>query len=78
MVSGEDVGDTAVRLDQIKARLGSIAPSRMATLPKSVQRLLEVDMPKLIEIVETANVCLVRGWCAGISVSLCHGMQAIC
>lgn len=46
-------------LDKIKARLHSIAPSRMATLPKSVQVLLEQDMPALIRV---ANVAVSLGW----------------
>lgn len=42
-------------LNGIKARLGSIAPSKMNELPKSVQRLLEDDMPRLIAIAEAAD-----------------------
>lgn len=44
-------------LDDIKARLGSISPARMNEMPKSVQRLLEVDMPRLIEVAEAAIPC---------------------
>jgi hypothetical protein len=45
-------------LDKIKARLHSIAPSRMATLPKSVQRLLEEDMSRLIQVIEVTGIVL--------------------
>lgn len=36
------------RIDAIRARLGSIPPSRLAQLPGSVQRLLELDIPWLL------------------------------
>lgn len=45
-------------LNAIKSRLGSIAPSRLYSLPMSVQKLLSDDMPALIEEIETARkVC---------------------
>lgn len=40
-----------LNLNSLAARLYSIPPSRMATFPLSVRRLLEEDMPMLIEIV---------------------------
>lgn len=46
-------------LDAIKARLGSIPPAKLNGLSKSVQRLLEEDMPKLIEVA----ALLVEGVC---------------
>lgn len=42
-------------LTEIKARLGSIAPSKMNEFPRSVQRLLEEDMPRLIRVVEAVE-----------------------
>lgn len=43
-------------LDAIKARLGSISPTRMAELSPATRVLLTEDMPKLIEFVEVAQV----------------------
>ncbi len=42
-------------LDAIKARLGSVAPLTRRCFPRSVQRLLDEDMPKLIEISRQAK-----------------------
>jgi hypothetical protein len=45
-------------LDKIKARLGSLSAARINEMPKSAQHLLEVDMPRLIKIVETVQWCI--------------------
>lgn len=42
-------------LNAIKSRLGSIAPSRLYSLPLSVQKLLSDDMPALIEEIEAGR-----------------------
>lgn len=39
-------------LDKIKARHGSLSPSRLNEMPISAQRLLESDMPRLIQCAE--------------------------
>lgn len=39
-------------LDSIKARLGSVGPMKRYQCGKSVSRLLDADMPKLIKIAE--------------------------
>lgn len=39
-------------INAIKARLGSIAPSMMDTLPPKVQQLLKEDIPALIKLVK--------------------------
>lgn len=39
-------------LDSMKSRLSSISPSAMEKLPTAVQKLLTVDMPALIMLVE--------------------------
>ena len=39
-------------LDSMKSRLSSISPSAMERLPAAVQKLLTVDMPALIMLVE--------------------------
>ncbi len=45
-------------VDHIAARLSSIAPTRLATFPLSVQRLLQEDMPRLIELARAVEVQL--------------------
>lgn len=47
-------------LNAIKARLGSISDIAMSKLPKAVQTLLQVDLPRLIKIAECAeSECLI-------------------
>ncbi len=43
-------------LDAIRARLGSVPPAKLNGLPRSVQRLLEEDLPKLIRVAEAAKL----------------------
>lgn len=43
-------------LDALKARLGSISPSAMNTLPGSVRRIIEDDVPKLIALAEAIQI----------------------
>lgn len=41
-----------MNLDKIKARLGSIPPSKIADLPNAVRVLLLEDLPQLLGIAE--------------------------
>lgn len=43
-------------LNKIKARLHSIPDKKMETLPLAVQKLLSVDIPKIIKELETWKV----------------------
>lgn len=42
-------------LDAVKARLYSISPRKMVTYSGAARKLLEEDMPRLLDILETAN-----------------------
>jgi hypothetical protein len=39
-------------INKTKARLGSVPKSKIETMPKSVQKLLNEDMPSLIDLVD--------------------------
>ena len=39
-------------LDRVRSRLASVGPTRLQSLPASVQRLLTEDMPALIAVAE--------------------------
>jgi len=39
-------------INAVKSRLGSISPRRLSSLPPAVQKLLTVDMPRLISELE--------------------------
>ena len=61
-------------LSKIKARLGSISPAKMNEMTKSAQRLLEVDMPKLILAVEALQSVLSE---EGLGEQLCSYVRGI-
>lgn len=47
-------------LNEIKARLGSVATSKMKQLPLSVQKLLKEDLPRLLRAVEGIDKVLYK------------------
>jgi hypothetical protein len=44
--------ENQINLNKMKSRLGSLSPSKISTLPLAVQKLLVIDIPRLIRFLE--------------------------
>lgn len=44
--------ENQINLNIVKSRLGSLSPAKISTLPLAVQKLLVIDIPRLIRFLE--------------------------